>query len=145
MKPGGQQIMPDDITIIKKTPSVKQFNALRELVGWGKIDGTQVKQGLKRSLYSICAIKNGRVIGCCRLVGDGFLRIYIEELMIHPHYQKRGIGTKLMENIMHYIKQKYKAGCSIGLFSSKNLEFFYNRFGFTRREENMPGMQIYMK
>ncbi len=134
----------ENVEIVERLPTVAEFNSLRELVGWGRIDEATVEEGLVRSLYSICAVIGGRTVACCRLVGDGALKVYVEELMVHPDYQKRGIGTMMMKRIMEHVKDTYKPGCSIGLFANKDLESFYTRFGFCARKPNMPGMQLHV-
>jgi predicted GNAT family N-acyltransferase len=134
--------MLDSRYIIKEMiPSIKDFNRMREAVGWGKIDEELVEKGLKNSLYSLCLFDNDVIIGICRLVGDGALKVYIEELIIHPDYQKKGLGSELMKKIMDYINKNYKKGCKIGLFANRGLEKYYNKFGFIKREDDMPGME----
>lgn len=129
-------------TIIESLPSVAEFSRLRAAVGWGKIDERTVEIGLRNSLYSVCAKVGQEVVGCCRLVGDGAMKIYVEELMIHPDYQRQGIGTELMQAIMVYLRKTYGKGCTVGLFSNKGLDAYYARFGFDRRREDMPGMVL---
>jgi ribosomal protein S18 acetylase RimI-like enzyme len=131
----------NNFEIKEEIPSAGDFNNLRDLVGWGKIDEKLAENGLKNSLYSLCLYNGDKIIGICRLVGDGYLKVYIEELIIHPEYQKKGLGTMMMNKIMDYIGKNYKKGCNIGLFSNKGLEGFYNKFKFIRRKDDMPGMQ----
>ncbi len=130
----------NDYQISEELPSVEDFNNLRDSVGWGRIENGLVAKGLSQSLYSICLKHNNEVIGCCRLVGDGALKVYVEELIVHPNHQKKGLGTLLMDKIMEYVKGNYRKGCSIGLFANTGLEKFYNKFGFSKRKEDMPGM-----
>jgi ribosomal protein S18 acetylase RimI-like enzyme len=129
-------------TLEEILPTAEDFNRLRESVGWGKLDNEIVQKGLSNSLYSLCVIHESQIIGMCRLVGDGALKIYIEELIIDPKYQRKGLGKMLMIKIMEYISYNYKKGCSIGLFANTGLESFYNSYGFIRRENDKPGMKL---
>ncbi len=138
-------MIENNYIIKEKIPSVNDFNNLRELVGWGKVDEKLSEKGLKNSLYSLCLYINNEIIGICRLVGDGYLKVYVEELIIHPEYQKKGFGTLIMNKIVDYIDKNYKKGCSIGLFAAKGLEKFYNRFNFIKRKDDAPGMQYIIK
>jgi predicted GNAT family N-acyltransferase len=134
----------ENLVILERTPTVQEFNLLRDRVGWGRLDEAMVGLGLSKSLFSICAMTGDRVIACCRLVGDGALKVYVEELMVHPDFQKRGVGIMMMTRIMEYVRKTYEPGCSVGLFANKNLETFYKRFGFSARKPDMPGMQLHL-
>jgi GNAT superfamily N-acetyltransferase len=132
------------LRFVEVLPSPDQFNDMRELVGWGRLDPDLVAKGIANSLYSICAYDGEILVGICRLVGDGYLKIYVEELIVKPEYQKKGVGSEIMKRIMEYAQKNYSKGCSMGLFANTGLEFFYNRFGFTRRKDDKPGMQFYV-
>ncbi|KKP38272.1 MAG: hypothetical protein UR28_C0019G0027 [Candidatus Peregrinibacteria bacterium GW2011_GWF2_33_10] len=119
------------------TPSAHSFNKLRGLVGWAIIDKKLVKKGLQNSLYIVSAICDNEVIGFCRLTGDGAMKIHIEEILIHPNHQNKGIGSKLMKKTMKFINKNFKKGCLIRVFANAGLENFYSKFGFKIRKEGM--------
>ena len=131
-----------EFTFEERLPSVDDFNRLLDSVGWRKLDSYIVQKVLNYSLYSLCLIHETRVIGICRLVGDGAMKIYVEELIIDPKYQRQGLGKLLMNRVMEYVSRTYTKGCSIGLFANTGLEKFYNSWGFTKRADDKPGMKL---
>ncbi|HSE40407.1 MAG TPA: N-acetyltransferase, partial [Acidobacteriota bacterium] len=59
-----------EITFEQRIPSVDDYQNLRRAVGWYTADDEHAQNGLRNSLFSICAVHNGNVIGCGRIVGD---------------------------------------------------------------------------
>ena len=131
------------------TLSVKDFIRLRNAVGWGIPLENQVEAGLKNSLITVTAIYNNQVIGMGRLVGDGFMICYIQDLIILPEYQGKGIGKAIMERLIAYINDNAVPDTYVtaGLFSAKGREGFYEKFGFYIRpnENKGAGMEMGIK
>lgn len=49
------------------------------------------------------------MIGLIRSVGDGETILYIQDLLVHPAYQNKGIGTQLIEKMVQaYPKVRQK-------------------------------------
>lgn len=120
----------------------KTYNSLRETVGWGKLDREAVTKALPKSVYCICAIIDNEIIAFARVVGDGGLCFYIQEIIVDPKYQRQGIASKFMEYIFAFFKRTAIKRSYIGVFVGKGLESFYERFGFWKRPTNEmgPGM-----
>ena len=53
-----------------------------------------------RSLAILAAYADKRLVGIIRAVGDGVSVLYIQDLLIHPEYQRRGIGSKLLKEML---------------------------------------------
>ena len=77
-----------------------------------------------------------------RVVGDGGLVFYVQDVIVLPEFQGRGIGAQLMEKVMAYIEGHAHHNTIIGLMSAIGKEAFYERYGFVKRpaEKYGPGM-----
>ena len=119
---------------------------MREAVGWSRYQPDQIEEGLKNSLYLIVAYDEEIPIGMGRVVGDGKLIFYIQDVIILPEYQKNGIGFEIMKRIMDFISSKSVDHSIIGLMSAVGKEGFYEQFGFIRRpnEKMGCGMNIWV-
>jgi len=75
------------------------------------------------------------------------LVFYIQDVIVIPEYQNKGIGTQLMKKVMEYIEKHANDNSVIGLMSAKGKEKFYEKFGFSiRPNENFgSGMTIFWK
>lgn len=133
-----------DTITYHNTLSPQEFNALRKCVGWYEFNEARAKLGLEHTAFISVARADGKAIGMARVVTDYGYFAYIGDVIVHPDYQRRGIGTKLMTNVMDYIKDKLANGQNmmVVLVSAKGKEEFYEKFGFVKRpnEQNGCGM-----
>ena len=60
-------------------------------------------RAFNNSLYTEGVFDENKLIGIIRCVGDGEHVLMVQDLLIDPEYQKRGIGTYLFKSIL----QKY--------------------------------------
>jgi GNAT superfamily N-acetyltransferase len=128
--------------IVERRPTPDEYIDLTASVGWdtgSNVDG--VPAALSASIYSVVAVDGTRAIGMARIVGDGAIYFYIQDVVVRPELQRRGVGTALMEAIMRYLDAKAPAGASIGLFAADGKAPFYERWGFKPRAPGAPGMQ----
>ncbi|CEQ22660.1 acetyltransferase [[Clostridium] sordellii] len=66
-------------------------------------DDEKLIRAFDNSLYTIGAFDNCKLVGFIRCVGDGEHILVVQDLIVEPKYQQRGIGTYLFKTIM----QKY--------------------------------------
>ena len=128
-----------------RSPTVSEYRKLRGLVGWWKTDENAIGLALKNSLFSVVAVEHYTVIGFGRVIGDRGLYFYIQDLIIHPDFQAKGLGKSLMKELMGYITSNAKSGAFVGIMAAKGLEKYYERFGFKARDEDAPGMYQVIK
>jgi len=132
--------MSDKYILVKRLPTVEEYKKLRKAVGWGRKEPKAVKIGLNNSLFSICVILNNEVIGCGRIIGDGAIYFYIQDVIVLPEYQRKGIGKRIMNAIMDYFKEHVYTNSFIGLMAAEGVSKFYEKYGFIERSPDMPGM-----
>lgn len=123
-----------------RIPTLSEYKRLRNLVGWWDTDPGATERALRNSLFSVVAIEDNAVVGFGRISGDGGLYFYIQDLIVAPEYQAKGIGTSLMNELMNYIEGNAEPGSCIAIMAAKGLEKFYTKFGFKTRDIDAPGM-----
>jgi GNAT superfamily N-acetyltransferase len=128
-----------------RLPTVAEYQKLRDQVGWWKTDENATDTALKNSLFSVVAMKHGTAVGLGRVIGDGGLYFYIQDLMVHPDFQNKGLGRSLLKELMDYITANAKPGAFVGLMAAKGLEKYYEPFGFKARDTDAPGMYQIIK
>jgi ribosomal protein S18 acetylase RimI-like enzyme len=134
-------------TIVEKLPSAAEYNWLRQLVGWRTYQEEVIEKALPNTLYGVCAYQGEKLVGMARIIGDGGMVYYIQDVIVIPECQRQGIGTRLMEAIMAYIHAHASHNSIIGLMSAAGKEAFYEKYGFTTRptEKLGAGMTIFWK
>ena len=99
-------------------------------VGWTAYteDIPALEHGYKNSLYILAAYENDQLIGIIRVVGDGATVILIQDIIVCPERQRRGIGTALLKAVL----DRYSAVRQIQLTTDNTPETvaFYKSLGF---------------
>jgi ribosomal protein S18 acetylase RimI-like enzyme len=75
-------------------------NEFAELFGkvWRhKLDLSEVQSALQRTI-NITARHENRLVGCVRVITDGYFFGAITELIVHPDYRSQNVGEQLLQN-----------------------------------------------
>jgi ribosomal protein S18 acetylase RimI-like enzyme len=130
---------------VRNTTST-EYNSLREAVGWKGYEPETIDDAQRENLYSIVVIFENKTIGMGRVIGDGKMVFYIQDIIVLPEYQRCGIGKEIMNRIMSYINENTVENSIIGLMCAKGKEEFYQKYGFSFRpsEKLGPGMTIFV-
>lgn len=123
------------MTYIKNNPvPAKAIADLRQAVGWDRMENVYENPSMI-SYFHIAVYDDAGayadaplLIGYIDTVSNGVTDAYIQDLMVHPDYQGRGIGTELMNCIIAALKERHIYMISV-VFEEK-LKPFYSRFGF---------------
>jgi len=130
----------DDYKIVERLPTIEEFHRLHEAVGWNNVDKKATEIGLRNSLFSLCVVYKGKLIACGRVIGDGGIYFYLQDIIVIPEFQGKGIGQKIMDEVMKYLKKKAHPNAFIGLMAAKGVSKFYAKYGFAERPADRPGM-----
>ena len=109
------------------------FN-LRESVGWMNFSKEQTQKALLNSIYTVIAVDDyGDAVGVGRLTGDGMYYMIVD-IAVCPDYQKKGIGTEIINMLITYVSRETPVGgrSSIQLIAEKGKERFYETIGFKK-------------
>ena len=73
--------------------------ALYGSVGWTAYteQPEALRRGFAGSLLTLASRENGTLVGLLRAVGDGCTVVLVQDLLVRPDHQRRGIGTALMQ------------------------------------------------
>ena len=104
-------------------------------VGWSNYTNRpqQLEQAFHQSLFVMAAYDDEELVGLIRSVGDGLTIIFIQDLLVYPHYQRQGIGQSLVQQTLERFKEVYQIQLATEQ-SVKNLAF-YRELGFRRQED----------
>ena len=143
-----RQVDLDMIELIDNKLTVDEYLKLRALVGWKKLSREQAQKALDNSLLVVGAYLAGQPIGMGRLVGDGAVICYVQDLVIPPQAQGYGIGSLVLSRLTQYVESLRLPGTEMmfDLMCAKGRERFYEAHGFLARptEKLGPGMIQYM-
>ena len=128
-----------NFTTVNRSPTVDEYNALRSLAQWPTFQEPLVRKALANSLYCVCIELDDVIVGMGRIAGDNAIYLHILDVIVHPAYQRKGIGTLIMNALMGYVDTVASKNTNIGLMCSKGREEFYKGFGFITRPDEKFG------
>ena len=109
---------------------VNELNNLLKTIGWGINSPQKLQESLNLSWGWITVRDDSnKLIGFVQILSDGIKHAYILRLLVHRDYQGKGIGTKIMENLMDFLGEN---GLSPVLLTKPSEESFYSKFGLSR-------------
>ncbi len=94
--------------------------------------------GLRHSHTLVVARSSGKLVGIGNALSDGYLVVYYPHLLVHPDYQGRGIGHKMMEAM----QTVYGSFHQQMITADGDAIEFYKTLGFERAGRTEP-MWIY--
>ena len=120
------------VKLVDNILQAEDFVRLRIEAGFVEIPVEHARKALQNGLLNVSAIYNGELVGMGRLVGDGAMYWYLQEIIILPNFQRKGIGTMIVNYLIDYAKANSITGkfTTIGGVSAKGKEPFYKKMGF---------------
>lgn len=108
--------------------------ALYESVGWTNYtrDPAMLRRAFAGSLAVLGAYDGGRLIGLVRAVGDGASVLLVQDLLVLPEWQRKGVGTALMRAMLERFNTVYQTFLMTD--DTAEHDAFYRSLGFTHAE-----------
>lgn len=127
--------------LLNTLPTLDEYIYLCSSVGWENFMNFEVAEtSIRNSVFSVIVKENHNIIGMGRVVGVGAVYFYIQDIVVHPEHQAKGIGENIMSALMTYLQENAPDKAFIGLFASKGKEAFYEKYDFKDYLPNMTGM-----
>ena len=120
--------------------SASAFLNLAQRVWPGNYEPSLVQESLRRTLQ-ITAWSGDLLIGCVRILSDGYFFSTIPEILVDPGYQRRGVGRRLMDLAWEHSPTSLFFGAQPGN------EAFFAKCGFERsissfaRKKSRPSLR----
>lgn len=121
-----------EVELVDNILQAEDFVRLRLQTGFAEIPVEHARKALQNGLLNVSALFHGELVGMGRLVGDGAMYWYLQEIIILPEFQRKGIGTMIVDHLVDYAKANSITGkfTTIGGVSAKGKEPFYEKMGF---------------
>jgi GNAT superfamily N-acetyltransferase len=129
----GSTTLPHTVKIIARTPAAKEYLDLISAVGWGKYNNdAMVEKILEAPVFAVVAEDEmtNEIIGCALLLSDGASFFYVKDVMVHPNWQGKRVGSAMMKEVVRWLDNNAPGNAYIGLFTPENLSAFYKQFDF---------------
>ncbi|WP_316014347.1 GNAT family N-acetyltransferase [Roseobacter sp. HKCCA0434] len=125
-------------TLSSDAPPVNEAMRLRAVTGWGAPDAEVLRRALDGSdLHVVARDAEGALIGMARVVGDGALYFYVQDVIVSESWRGRGVARAMVADLVARVREE--PGRCLGLLAVAGLEGFYESLGFQRRPDGRFG------
>lgn len=137
------------ITLKENTITVTEYLNIRAQVGWKELKKEQAARALENSIHIVGAYDGDKLVGMGRIVGDGAVICYVQDLIVAPDSQHKGIGSMILNALVQYVESLRieESQMMLCLMCAKGRETFYEKHGFFARPTVSlgPGMIQYLQ
>ncbi len=124
--------------VVQRTPSVEDYLRIRREAGLSAKSHEAATKGLPNSLFAVSVLHQGDVVGMGRVIGDGGCFYQVVDIAVVPAHQGRGLGRRIMQQIMGFIEESALPGTYVSLIANDGA--FYVPFGFSSVSPPDDGM-----
>jgi GNAT superfamily N-acetyltransferase len=123
-----------------RVPSADEHRLLAESVGWTDAFAWEaMPASLSASVAGVVVLDGARPVGMGRVVGDGAFYFYVQDVVVVPAMQGKGIGKVIVESLVDQVERIAPPKSFIGLFAAGRAAALYERHGFAQHA-GMTGM-----
>jgi len=104
-------------------------------VGWtAYTDHLEVLQkGFEKSMLTLAAYEGDQLLGIIRAVGDGHTIVFVQDILVFPEYQRKGIGTALLQAMLD--RYSHVRQIELATDNTPKTIAFYKAMGFCEMSE----------
>lgn len=104
-------------------------------VGWTAYteDPEALLKGFENSLLTLAAYEEDRLVGLIRIVGDGNTVIFVQDILVFPDFQRKGIGSALLRAVLE--RYSYVRQIQLATDNTEKTVAFYKSMGFAEFSE----------
>ena len=117
-----------------QSADIRELLALYASVGWTNYTRSpdMLRDAFAHSLLALGAYEEGQLVGLIRCVGDGCSVVFIQDLLVRPDFQRRGIGKALVNDALKTYSKVYQI--QLLTDDTPQTAVFYEALGFRRAD-----------
>ena len=104
-------------------------------VGWtAYTDQPEVlRKGFENSMLTLAAYEGNQLLGIIRAVGDGHTIVFVQDILVCPEHQRKGIGSTLLQAILD--RYSHVRQIELATDNTPKTIAFYKSMGFQEMSE----------
>ena len=122
-----------------------ELTALYEAVGWTAYtrDPATLLASVQGSHRVAVARADGELAGLARTISDGVTILYLQDVLVHPSWQRRGLGQRLVHEVLAadpHVRQRV-----LLTDADPSQRAFYAALGFTETHDHDPALRAFVQ
>ncbi len=116
---------------------------LYESVGWTAYTSRPeaLRKGFENSMLTLGAYEGDKLMGFLRAVGDGYTVVFVQDILVFPEHQRKGVGSALLQAVLD--RYSHVRQIELATDNTEKTVAFYKSMGF--REMSEIGCCAFMK
>lgn len=104
-------------------------------VGWtAYTDHPDVlRKGFANSMLTLAAYEGEQLMGIIRTVGDSHTIVFVQDILVFPEYQRKGVGTALLQAVLD--RYSHVRQIELATDNTEKTIAFYRSMGFWEMSE----------
>lgn len=92
-----------------------------------------LRKGFEHSMLTLAAFEDEQLLGLARTVGDGQTIVLVQDILVFPEHQRRGIGTALLRAVL--TRYRHVRQIELATDNTAKTIAFYRSMGFREISE----------
>lgn len=118
-----------------KTYNESEILGLYKSVGWTAYTDQPelLRKGFENSMLTLAAYEGEQLLGLIRTVGDGATVVFVQDILVFPEHQRKGIGSALLQAVLDRYSQVRQI--ELATDNTPKTIAFYKSMGFREMSE----------
>ena len=92
-----------------------------------------LRKGFENSMLTLAAYEGNQLLGIIRAVGDGHTIVFVQDILVFPEHQRKGIGSTLLQAILD--RYSHVRQIELATDNTPKTIAFYKSMGFREMSE----------
>lgn len=92
-----------------------------------------LRKGFENSMLTLAAYEGNQLLGIIRAVGDGHTIVFVQDILVFPEHQRKGIGSTLLQAILD--RYSHVRQIELATDNTPKTIAFYKSMGFQEMSE----------
>ena len=92
-----------------------------------------LRKGFENSMLTLAAYDGEQFVGIIRAVGDGYTIVFVQDILVFPEHQRKGIGSALLQAVLD--KYSHVRQIELATDNTEKTVAFYRSMGFMEMSE----------
>lgn len=126
-----------------RTYNEEEILRLYASVGWtAYTDHPELlRKGFENSMLTLAAYEDDTLLGIIRTVGDGYTIVFVQDILVFPEHQHKGVGKALLQSVLD--RYSHVRQIELATDNTPKTIAFYQSMGF--KEMSKIGCCGFMK
>ena len=92
-----------------------------------------LRKGFENSMLTLAVYDGEELMGIIRTVGDGYTVVFVQDILVFPEHQRKGVGSALLQAVLD--RYSHVRQIELATDNTEETVAFYRSMGFKEMSE----------